>query len=131
MPDCLKTLRPYFKGYMIDNEGYNPETGLAKLHTGLCQAISFGMLAINNPDLPNRILNNWKLNTSFDFGTFFSGGEKGYTDFPDYTDDTVDWLQPLKLGAIDCINRIFMAPMTRMRCNPADGIANDLVSNYY
>jgi 2,4-dienoyl-CoA reductase-like NADH-dependent reductase (Old Yellow Enzyme family) len=40
-------------------------------------------------------------------------------------------LTPYKMGDIDLSNRICMAACTRMRCNPADGVANDLVAEYY
>ena len=43
----------------------------------------------------------------------------------------ISLLDPVKIGAIECKNRIFMAPKTRLRCNPADGIATDLVAEYY
>jgi len=42
------------------------------------------MLALNNPDLVERVKNNWKLNTNYDYTTFIYGGEKGYTDYPNY-----------------------------------------------
>lgn len=37
----------------------------------------------------------------------------------------------LKIGDVQLKNRIVMAAMTRMRCNPIDSIPNDLVSEYY
>ncbi len=45
-------------------------------------AISFGKLSINNSDLPYRIKHNLPLNTKFDPDTFYTGGEKGYLDWP-------------------------------------------------
>jgi len=44
--------------------------------------VSFGRLYINNPDLVARIKNNWKLNTDYNYKTFYFGGSKGYSDFP-------------------------------------------------
>jgi N-ethylmaleimide reductase len=46
--------------------------------------VAFGKLFINNPDLPARIKNGWDLNQNFDSSTFFGGGEKGLTDFPNH-----------------------------------------------
>ena len=40
-------------------------------------------------------------------------------------------LDPIKLGSILCKNRIFMAPMTRCRCNPIDCVPTDLHAEYY
>lgn len=37
----------------------------------------------------------------------------------------------LKVGEVQLKNRIVMAAMTRMRCNPADSVPNDLLKEYY
>lgn len=39
-------------------------------------------------------------------------------------------LSPLKIGSITAKNRVFLAPMTRMR-GEKDGSANDLMAEYY
>lgn len=41
------------------------------------------------------------------------------------------WAQPLKLGKYTLKNRIMLAAMTRVRCDPANGIPNDLLVKYY
>lgn len=46
--------------------------------------VSFASLAVSNPDLPERIRNNWELNKNIDYTTLFSGGKVGYTDYPTY-----------------------------------------------
>ena len=43
----------------------------------------------------------------------------------------ISLLDPIKIGAIDCSNRVIMAAMTRSRCDPKTGIPNDLVAKYY
>lgn len=80
----MKGLKPFFSGVFINNDGFNPETGLQRIQAGLCDAISFGKMSINNPDLPERIKNNWPINTNYDWSTFYTPGEKGYTDLPFY-----------------------------------------------
>jgi N-ethylmaleimide reductase len=40
-------------------------------------------------------------------------------------------LAPYKMGDIQLNNRICMASLTRMRCNPVDGVPNELVAEYY
>ncbi len=40
-------------------------------------------------------------------------------------------LTPYKLGDVELKNKIIMAPLTRCRCNPADGIPTDLHVKYY
>lgn len=41
------------------------------------------------------------------------------------------WSDPIKLGQYTLKNRIILAAMTRVRCDPANGIPNDLLVKYY
>ena len=41
------------------------------------------------------------------------------------------WSDPLQFGKYTLKNRIMLAAMTRARCDPADGIPNDLLVKYY
>lgn len=41
-----------------------------------------------------------------------------------------DLFDPVKLGAIECANRVIMAPMTRSRANP-DGSPTNIMTDYY
>lgn len=84
MPDVAKVLRPFFNGVIINNDGFTPQTGLEKMKSGIAQAIAFGRLGITNPDLPNRIKNNYPLNNNLDFSTFYGGGAKGYTEYTEF-----------------------------------------------
>ena len=56
------------------------------MRNGDCDAISFGQLFITNPDLAERIINNYECNSNFDKSTFYgnANGPKGYTDYPIY-----------------------------------------------
>ncbi len=38
---------------------------------------------------------------------------------------------PLTIGAVDAPNRVFMAPLTRMRATPPGDVPNDLMRDYY
>jgi len=49
--DVCKTFRPAFTGLIIANNGFNAETGLEKLRSRDCDAVSFAKLYITNPDL--------------------------------------------------------------------------------
>ena len=53
----------------------------AVLHKGEADMISFGSTFLANPDLPKRLQLGTELNEP-DPATFYSGGEKGYTDYP-------------------------------------------------
>ena len=45
--------------------------------------MAFGKPFISNPDLVERMRNDWPL-TAFDRATFYGGDDVGYTDYPSY-----------------------------------------------
>jgi N-ethylmaleimide reductase len=77
-------LRPLFHGPFILNGGYDRETGNAALAAGEADLISFGVLFLANPDLPERFAAGAPLNPP-DRATFYQGGERGYIDYPAHT----------------------------------------------
>ena len=68
-------------GALILNGGYTADVAEATLRRGLADAIGFGTLFLANPDLPGRFAKSAPLNVP-DRSTFYSGEEKGYTDYP-------------------------------------------------
>jgi N-ethylmaleimide reductase len=74
-------LRSLFRGPFMLNGGYTRETANAALAKGEADLISFGVLFLSNPDLVERFAEGAPLNTP-DRETFYSGGEKGYIDYP-------------------------------------------------
>ena len=83
MKEVSKTLRPYFKGTLIINNGVTPETAEKAIKEGYADLASFGRLFISNPDLVERIQNKWTLAES-NPQTYFFGGENGYIDYIPY-----------------------------------------------
>jgi N-ethylmaleimide reductase len=73
--------RPFYKGNLIVNGGYNQATANAAIDRGNADLIAFGVLYIANPDLVERFRLNAPLNQP-DQPTFYSGGTKGYIDYP-------------------------------------------------
>ena len=69
-------LRSLFKGPFILNGGYDQETGNAALAAGEADLISFGVLFLANPDLPERFAERAPLNAA-DQGTFYTGRREG------------------------------------------------------
>ena len=80
-PLVAPVLRAAFRGPFILNGGYNLDSGNAALAAGEADLISFGVLFLSNPDLPERFAEGSALNP-VDQGTFYQGGEKGYIDYP-------------------------------------------------
>ncbi|CAK70716.1 unnamed protein product (macronuclear) [Paramecium tetraurelia] len=85
--NLYKSLRPHYKGILFANHSITPERANQDIKDGLYDAVSFGQLYINNPDLVYRVRNGFQLNTNFDFKTYFGGDEKGYTDFPTFEEE--------------------------------------------
>ena len=69
-----------FGGTLILNGGYTADRAEADLEAGKCELISFGNGFISNPDLPERLKTGAEL-TPADQATFYTPGEKGYTDY--------------------------------------------------
>ena len=74
-------LKELFGGPFIANEGFTFESAQKALAEGKADAVAFGKLFIANPDLVERFARHAPLN-AWDTGTFYSGGEKGYVDYP-------------------------------------------------
>jgi len=76
-------LRPLFRGVYFANGGFTRKTGEKLLAAGNADAIVYGKLFLANPDLPERFKRNAPLNQP-DQSTFYTPGEKGYTDYPTF-----------------------------------------------
>ena len=77
----FKAIRENFSGTIILSNGLTPETGEEALHAGFADLVAFGRSFLSNPDFVERIKTNAALNP-VDFGTLYTPGEKGYTDYP-------------------------------------------------
>jgi N-ethylmaleimide reductase len=81
--DVMTTARENFNGVIVGNMGYTAAEADDAISKGLINAVAFGNLFISNPDLVERIKNNYPLAPS-DSSTYYTPGEKGYTDYPVY-----------------------------------------------
>lgn len=79
-------LRKEFGGPVMLNPRTAPHptgpTELGLIEDGTADLISFGALFLANPDLPRRLAGGGPFNTP-DPATFYGGGERGYTDYPE------------------------------------------------
>jgi N-ethylmaleimide reductase len=83
VPLAIKqTLRKRFHGTVILSGGYTKERAETELRGGLANLIAFGRPFINNPDFVDRLAHGWPLAKELDTSTFYTPGEKGYTDYP-------------------------------------------------
>jgi N-ethylmaleimide reductase len=82
VPEHLKqAMRAAFGGPVIRVGGYDAKRAQADLDAGRADLIAVGRDFLANPDLPTRWQQGLPLNAP-DFDTFYTPGEKGYTDYP-------------------------------------------------
>jgi N-ethylmaleimide reductase len=74
-------LRPVYEGVYFAGAGLTKEAGEELLAGGLADAVVYGTKFISNPDLPKRFKLGARLNEP-DQTTFYTPGERGYTDYP-------------------------------------------------
>lgn len=79
--EVAKHFRQFYKGTIITNVRYTKETANQVLASGDADLVAFGVPFIANPDLVERFKQNAEL-TAPDQATFYTPGEKGYTDYP-------------------------------------------------
>lgn len=74
-------LKQAFGGPFIASGGLDSAQAEALLESGAADLVAFGRPALANPDLVARLQQKAPLNQP-DFTTFYTPGEKGYTDYP-------------------------------------------------
>ena len=83
-----RELRRRFGGTYIANNGYGRARAMAAIEQGSADLIAFGKPFIANPDLVTRLRRDLPLAPS-DPATFYGGEERGYTDYPSATEQSL------------------------------------------
>jgi 2,4-dienoyl-CoA reductase-like NADH-dependent reductase (Old Yellow Enzyme family) len=79
----LWAFRSAFRGPVILTGGYLRENGQAAIDAGEADLIGIGKPFLANPDLVERLRNDWPLNAWYS-KTFYTEGPTGYIDYPSY-----------------------------------------------
>lgn len=79
--EVAKHFRKIYNGTIIINRAFTKETANLVLNAGDADLVSFGVPFLANPDLVARFKTGAPLNQP-DQTTFYTPGEKGYTDYP-------------------------------------------------
>jgi N-ethylmaleimide reductase len=79
-PTLKAKIRAIFKGKYILSGGYDAVHANADLDANRGDLVAFGRPFISNPDLVQKLQNGTAL-TAPNFSTFYTPGEKGYTDY--------------------------------------------------
>ena len=80
--EIAKHFRPLYNGTLMINGAFDQEKGNKVLKEGYADLIAFGKPFISNPDLVARFEKNLDL-AEWDQETFYTQGQKGYTDYPE------------------------------------------------
>ncbi|WP_411274599.1 alkene reductase [Daejeonella sp.] len=83
-PDITRVkdiIRSRFQNILIFCGGFDMQKAEDELKKGIADLIAFGIPFLTNPDLVERMKVGSELNQP-DFSTFYTPGEKGYTDYP-------------------------------------------------
>jgi len=82
-PFDYEALRKLYSGVWMLNNGYTKEMAQEAVASGRADLVSFGRLALTNPDLVRRFKENAPLNELFKDAPLYGGqGPHGYTDYP-------------------------------------------------
>ena len=84
-PRVTPHIRESYKGVLLANGGFDKSSAALAIRNGAADAIVFGQKFIANPDLPERFRMDAALNEP-DPATFYSQGDRGYTDYPALAD---------------------------------------------
>lgn len=82
-------IRGIFRNTIIMTGGYNLEKAEQHLSSNLTDIVAFGKPFISNPDLVHRLRKNLPLNIKLDASTLYTPGEKGFTDYPVFSEDAI------------------------------------------
>jgi N-ethylmaleimide reductase len=84
----LRAVRSAFRGPLILAGGCLKENGQAAIDAGEADLIAIGKPFLANPDLVERLRNDWPLN-AWNSKTFYTEGPAGYIDYPLCVDESV------------------------------------------
>lgn len=87
-PMRLSEFRKVFQGPLIGNCGYTPDSAETTIREGHADLIAFGRPYISNPDLVDRIANDWPLAAQAPMDVWYVPRSDGYTDFPAFRPHT-------------------------------------------
>ena len=84
-PELKKLFKSHGGMNIMTNNGYNKSMAESAIENDEADLVAFGVPFLANPDLVKRLENNYPLNTP-DQKSFYGGTEKGYTDYPFYSE---------------------------------------------
>jgi N-ethylmaleimide reductase len=93
-------IRKHYSGTIIAAGGFDGAEAKAIVDRGDADFVAFARWFSSNPDLPERLRNNWPL-APYKRDAFWGGDERGYTDFQSYREDAAT--RPESDGALPAV----------------------------
>ena len=93
------SFRSAFRGPVILAGGYLKDNGQAAIDAGEADLIGMGKPFLANPDLVERLRNDWPLN-AWNSRTFYTEGPIGYIDYPSCVNESVRPQAVLKIDGM-------------------------------
>jgi N-ethylmaleimide reductase len=87
--EFVDKFRQAYAGTLVLAGGFTKESAQMALDADQADLIAFGRPFISNPDLVERLRNDWPLSDA-DRTTFYRGGKKGYVDYPNFNSAKTD-----------------------------------------
>ena len=81
----LEAFRATYNGVLIMAGGFNKQRAERYINDGKVNIVAFGRPFIPNPDLVERMRNDWPL-AEAPRTVFYGGDNQGYIDFPTYSE---------------------------------------------
>lgn len=83
-PMTLAEFKKVYKGLIMGNCGYTKNDAQDRISKGDADMAAFGRPYITNPDLVERLKNDWPLTPFEDMSLWYAPGPEGYTDYEYY-----------------------------------------------
>jgi N-ethylmaleimide reductase len=83
VPEVGKLFRNLWDNALIVAGNFDRNSAINLVQENHADAVAFGRMFVSNPDLVNKIINNYPL-THYDRSTFYQGKEHGYVDYQPY-----------------------------------------------
>lgn len=79
-----QAFRTHYKGALIAAGGFTKDSESDAINSNEVDLVAFGRPFISNPDLVERMKNDWQITTPDRVAFYGDQGEKGYIDYPAY-----------------------------------------------
>jgi len=84
-PMTLEEFKKVYSGVIMGNCGYTREDAETRLRSDAADLVALGRPYITNPDLVERLQNNWPLEPYDDMSKWYTPGAEGYIDYTPYS----------------------------------------------